>query len=189
MVSGGCWTTSGSSFVSGLCGNERSESEATGHGPAPHQVLFTSDRIMEREMVKAVWLGRWAGRRSWSTIQSSPWSWALGSDWKTEIEWAAQTSRGSSESSQPSLALKGIGWGGSGTWLGCLLGASLWRFSRHNKLGRRSRGRPRTHWKDYIYPGIPQEELASVAEERDVCNTLLSLLPRQPNTFKVEEDG
>lgn len=37
-----------------------STSEAAGHCPAPSQVLVMSDRIMEREMVKVVWLGHCA---------------------------------------------------------------------------------------------------------------------------------
>ena len=33
---------------------------------------------------------------------------------------------------------------------GCPLGASLGRCSRHDQVGRRPRGRPRTRWRDYI---------------------------------------
>ncbi len=46
--------------------------------------------------------------------------------------------------------------------------------------------RPGTRWRDYIsylaweYLGIPPEELENIAGERDVWNTLLSLLPPQP---------
>ncbi len=51
---------------------------------------------------------------------------------------------------------------------------------------RRPRGRPRTCWRDYISHlaweclGIPPEELESVAGERDVWTTLLSLLLPRP---------
>jgi len=53
--------------------------------------------------------------------------------------------------------------------------------------GRRPRGRPRTRWRDYIsilawkHLGIPQEELESVAEERDVWVSLLNLFPPPPD--------
>jgi len=53
--------------------------------------------------------------------------------------------------------------------------------------GRRSRGRLRTHWRDYISQlaweclGIPQNELESVAAEREVWVSLLGLLPLKPN--------
>ncbi|KAM9351969.1 uncharacterized protein tmed6 [Symphorus nematophorus] len=56
-------------------------------------------------------------------------------------------------------------------------------------------GRPRTHWRVYISHlawerlGIPQEELESVVMERDIWNSLLSLLPPQPNPGYVEENG
>jgi len=49
--------------------------------------------------------------------------------------------------------------------------------------GRRPRGRPRTRWRDYISwlawecLGIPQNELESVAGEREVWVDLLGLLP------------
>jgi len=51
-----------------------------------------------------------------------------------------------------------------GIWLGCHLVASLRRFFRAHPTGRRSRGRPRTRWRDYMSLlawerlGIPQEE-------------------------------
>ncbi len=50
--------------------------------------------------------------------------------------------------------------------------------------GRRPWCRPRTRWSDYVSHlaweslGIPQEELESVAGERDVWTSLLNLLPR-----------
>jgi len=53
---------------------------------------------------------------------------------------------------------------------------------RHIQLGRRS-SRPLNSWRDYISHldweqlGIPQEEQERVAEERDVCVSLLNLLP------------
>lgn len=49
----------------------------------------------------------------------------------------------------------------------------------------------RTCWRDYISylvwecPGIPQEDLESVARERDVWNTLVSRLPSRSRI----EDG
>jgi len=52
--------------------------------------------------------------------------------------------------------------------------------------GRRPRGRPRTHWRDYISHlaweclWISQEELESVAVEKEVCGALLSRLPPRP---------
>ncbi|KAK0149377.1 hypothetical protein N1851_009898 [Merluccius polli] len=53
--------------------------------------------------------------------------------------------------------------------------------------GRRPRGRPRTRWRDYVSRlawerlGIPQEELAEVAGEREVWASLLRLLPPRPD--------
>lgn len=58
------------------------------------------------------------------------------------------------------------------------LGTSLWS---------RPQGRPRTRRRDYISHlawgclGIPQEEQEGVVWERDIWNTLLSLLPLQPD--------
>ena len=54
---------------------------------------------------------------------------------------------------------------------------------RPRPTGRRPRGRPRTRWRNYISHlawerlGIPQEELESVAEEKEAWRALLSLLP------------
>jgi len=54
---------------------------------------------------------------------------------------------------------------------------------RARPTGRRPRGRPRTHWRDYISRlawerlGIPQEELESVAGEKEAWGALLSQLP------------
>jgi len=48
--------------------------------------------------------------------------------------------------------------------------------------GRRPRGRPRTHWRDYRshlaweHLGVLQEELECFAEKRDVWGALLGLL-------------
>ena len=63
--------------------------------------------------------------------------------------------------------------------------------SRAHPTGRRPRGRPRTHWRDYIPPvyvshlawerlRIPQEELESVAGEKGAWRALLSLLLPRP---------
>ena len=49
-----------------------------------------------------------------------------------------------------------------------------------------ARGRPRTCWRNYISHlawerlGIPQEELASVAGDKEAWRALLSLLPPRP---------
>ena len=49
--------------------------------------------------------------------------------------------------------------------------------------GKRPQGRPRTRWRDYISKlaceclGIPQEEVANVAREREVWSSMLELLP------------
>ena len=54
-------------------------------------------------------------------------------------------------------------------------------------LGKRPRGRPRTRWRDYISSlawdrlGIPQEEVANVAREREVWSSQLELLPPRPD--------
>ena len=53
--------------------------------------------------------------------------------------------------------------------------------------GRRPRGRPRTRWRNYISTlawerlGIPQPELDEVAREKEVCGSLLTLLPARPD--------
>ncbi|KAK0151763.1 Craniofacial development protein 2 [Merluccius polli] len=58
---------------------------------------------------------------------------------------------------------------------------------RARPTGRRPRGRPRTRWRDYVSRlawerlGIPQEELAEVAGEREVWASLLRLLPPRPD--------
>jgi len=48
---------------------------------------------------------------------------------------------------------------------------------------RRSRGRPRTRWRDYICErlGIPENELENVAGERGIWVNLLGLLPQRPD--------
>uniref|UniRef100_A0A8C2ZC47 Reverse transcriptase domain-containing protein n=1 Tax=Cyclopterus lumpus TaxID=8103 RepID=A0A8C2ZC47_CYCLU len=58
---------------------------------------------------------------------------------------------------------------------------------RARPTGRRPRGRPRTRWRDYISRlalerlGIPQNELESVAGEREAWVGLLNLLPPRPD--------
>ncbi|CAG5932579.1 unnamed protein product [Menidia menidia] len=58
---------------------------------------------------------------------------------------------------------------------------------RARPTGRRPRGRPRTRWRDYVSRlawerlGIPPEELAEVAGEREVWISLLRLLPPRPD--------
>ena len=53
--------------------------------------------------------------------------------------------------------------------------------------GRRPRGRPRTRWRDYIDSlaldrlGIPQEEVADVARERETWSSLVEMLPPRPD--------
>ncbi|XP_077422693.1 uncharacterized protein LOC144052475 [Vanacampus margaritifer] len=53
--------------------------------------------------------------------------------------------------------------------------------------GRRPRGRPRTRWRDYVSRlswerlGVPSDELAEVAGEREVWASLLKLLPPRPD--------
>jgi len=54
---------------------------------------------------------------------------------------------------------------------------------RAHPTWRRPRGRPRTHWRDYISRlawerlGISQEEVESVAVEKEAWGALLSQLP------------
>ncbi|KAK0148447.1 putative uncharacterized transposon-derived protein F52C9.6 [Merluccius polli] len=68
-------------------------------------------------------------------------------------------------------------------WLGHLVRMPPWA----RPTGRRPRGRPRTRWRDYVSRlawerlGIPQEELAEVAGEREVWASLLRLLPPRPD--------
>lgn len=72
---------------------------------------------------------------------------------------------------------------GLNIWLGCLLGASLWRFLWSWLTGRVPRARPRTLLRNNIvlqtskHLGIPHKELRSVAGEWDFSNTPLSMLP------------
>ena len=86
-------------------------------------VLFKSDGEM----------GVWDGS-VWSGVAGvrSP-------DRKNEIKdtcgWNEFTPLSSSDICHCSFVSKGASWGGLGIWLGCLLGASLWRFSRHKHLG------------------------------------------------------
>ena len=52
--------------------------------------------------------------------------------------------------------------------------------------GGRPRGRPRTRWRDYINSlawdrlGIPQDQVANVAREREIWSDLVELLPPRP---------
>ncbi|KAK3523553.1 hypothetical protein QTP70_002456 [Hemibagrus guttatus] len=54
--------------------------------------------------------------------------------------------------------------------------------------GKRSRGRPRTRWRDYVFRlawerlGVPPEELEEVAREMEVWASLLRLLPPRPGS-------
>ncbi len=80
---------------------------------------------------------------------------------------------------------KGASWGCSSIWWGCLLGTFPWSFSGNIQLVGDPGVRPEhagfsSHlvWE---HLGIPPEELENVAEERDVCNTLLGLLKLQPS--------
>ena len=63
-----------------------------------------------------------------------------------------------------------------------------WKVLAARPTGRRPRGRPRTRWGDYISSlawerlGIPQEEVANVALEREVWGSLLELLPPRPDS-------
>jgi exonuclease III len=76
-------------------------------------------------------------------------------------------------------------------WLGHLVRMPPGRLPgevfRARPTGRRPRGRPRTRWRDYVSRlawerlGIPPEELAQVAGERDVWASLLKLLPPRPD--------
>lgn len=71
--------------------------------------------------------------------------------------------------------------------------ASLRKSSGNVPTGRRPRGRPGASWRGCISHlawerrGIPQEELECVAGSRDVCTTLLSLLPLPPDPGLVEK--
>jgi len=72
-------------------------------------------------------------------------------------------------------------------WFGHLIrmppGCLPLEVSRARLTGRRPRGRPRTRWRDYIshlaweHLGVPQEELESVAGERDVWGLCLACCP------------
>ena len=63
---------------------------------------------------------------------------------------------------------------------------------RARPTGRRPRGRPRNRWRDYISLlawerlGIPQEELESVAGEKEAWRALLDLLPPRPGPGQAE---
>jgi len=60
-------------------------------------------------------------------------------------------------------------------------------YSTVSPTGRRPRGRPRTRWRDYVSRlawerlGIPQEEVESVAGEKEAWGGLLSRLPPRPS--------
>ena len=60
---------------------------------------------------------------------------------------------------------------------------------------RRPRGRPRTHWSDYVAQltwerlGILPEELEEVSGEREVWVSLLRQLPARPGTGLADENG
>ena len=61
-------------------------------------------------------------------------------------------------------------------------------------IGRRSRGRPRTRWRNYVEDlsrsrlGIPAEHLSFVAEDRDAWRLQLELLPpRSPKDKRVQK--
>ncbi|PWA16842.1 hypothetical protein CCH79_00012754 [Gambusia affinis] len=84
-------------------------------------------------------------------------------------------------------------------WLGCLLRLPFGRLPgevfQACPTGRRPKGRPRTRWRDYVSwlawerLGIPPEELEQVAGEREVCASLLKLLPPQPDLKWKKMDG
>uniref|UniRef100_A0A8C6NNI1 Reverse transcriptase domain-containing protein n=1 Tax=Nothobranchius furzeri TaxID=105023 RepID=A0A8C6NNI1_NOTFU len=77
-------------------------------------------------------------------------------------------------------------------WLGYLVRMSPGRLpgevSRARPTIRRPKGRPRTQWGDYVshlareHLGIPLEELAQVAGEREVWASRLRLLPPPPDS-------
>lgn len=68
--------------------------------------------------------------------------------------------------------LKGASWGA--IWLGWRLPLSVFCSC---SPGRRPQGRPRIHWKDFtlIWPWV-----SPGGSERDILNTLLSMLPPRP---------
>uniref|UniRef100_A0A8C6M1L2 Reverse transcriptase domain-containing protein n=1 Tax=Nothobranchius furzeri TaxID=105023 RepID=A0A8C6M1L2_NOTFU len=76
-------------------------------------------------------------------------------------------------------------------WLGHLVRMPPGRLPgevfRAHPTGRRPKSRPRTQWRDYVSHlarerlGIPPEELAQVAGEREVWASRLRLLPPRPN--------
>ena len=62
--------------------------------------------------------------------------------------------------------------------------------------GKRPRGRPRTHWREYVSRlaweslGVPPEELEEVAGDRDVWVSLLRLHPtRDPTPGEAVDNG
>jgi len=72
-------------------------------------------------------------------------------------------------------------------WFGHLIRMRLpLEVFRARPTGRRPRGRPRTRWRDYISRlaweclGISQEELESVAGEKEAWGALLRRLPPRP---------
>uniref|UniRef100_A0A8C6KZ86 Reverse transcriptase domain-containing protein n=1 Tax=Nothobranchius furzeri TaxID=105023 RepID=A0A8C6KZ86_NOTFU len=77
-------------------------------------------------------------------------------------------------------------------WLGHLVRMPPGRLPgevfRARPTGRRPKGRPRTRWRDYVSHlarerlGIPPEELAQVAGEREVWASRLRLLPPRPDS-------
>ena len=76
-------------------------------------------------------------------------------------------------------------------WLGHLIRDASWTAPWGGVLGtshwEEARGRPRTHWRDYVSRlawerlGVPQEELVEVAGEREVWASLRRLLPPRPD--------
>jgi len=135
------------------------------------------------------WRGSSAGRlcSPFTSLSTIPPSWAEGSDrsnsklryerpdWASFVGWLDIQSR-------CSFRCKWASWGGLGP---LVLDSSVWRFSVISNWCLATERTLKTHWRDNISPlaweRLRHEELENIARERDVWNTLKSLLLAQPS--------